>query len=332
MSRRRKPVILLSNDDGILSEGIQALAKALKNVGRVTVVAPEREQSTMGHALTLHKPVRLYKFDDLEEGTQQFALSGTPADCVHFGIRQVLKREPDLIISGINRGVNLGNDIFYSGTIAAAREGAVLNIPSIAASLDYIHEPGDDPSKAHFREAAQFIAELAEMTLKNGLPDNSLLNVNFPNRDFNRIKGVKIARQGVRMYTDKITVRKDNRGRDYYWMGGKYAGFKPISGSDCVVLDKGYISIMPCRLDLTQYEFMDSLSRWEIKAHGKRRTKKAATKMNSGSSGRNSKVVANKKTAQKRTQKTNKKSASSSTRKSSSGGGVRKVAKAAKRK
>ena len=170
------------------------------------------------------------------------------------------------------------------------------------------------------------------MTLKNGLPDNSLLNVNFPNRDFNRIKGVKIARQGVRMYTDKITVRKDNRGRDYYWMGGKYAGFKPISGSDCVVLDKGYISIMPCRLDLTQYEFMDSLSRWEIKAHGKRRTKKAAAKKNGGSSGRNSKVVANKKTAQKRTLKTNKKSASSSTRKSSSGGGVRKVAKAAKRK
>jgi len=194
----------------------------------------------------------------------QYALSGTPADCVYMGIRWVLKKRPDIIVSGINNGVNVGNDIYYSGTIAAAREGAVLDIPAIAASLDFHYEPGIK-KHAHFEDAARFIAEdLVPKVLTNRLPANGLLNVNFPNLPFGKIKGVKVSRQGFRIYTDVVEEKLDNRKRPYYWVGGRYAGFRPIEGSDCEVLDEGYISVTPCRIDVTQYDFVESLSRWDL--------------------------------------------------------------------
>lgn len=260
----RKPVeILISNDDGIESEGIQTLARAMKRHGNVTVVAPEREQSTMGHALTLHKPVRLFHVHS-EKGMEQWALSGTPADCVYMGIRHVLKKRPDIIVTGINRGVNLGNDIFYSGTIAAAREGAVLDIPAIASSLDYHFEPGQK-LRPYFAEAAEYLAgKLVPEVLSKRMPPHCLLNVNFPNVPFSKVKGVRIARQGFRIYTDSVEEKKDSRGKPYYWLGGRYAGYKPIEGSDCEVMDRNYISITPCRIDVTQYEFMEALSNWDI--------------------------------------------------------------------
>lgn len=261
--RKKQIEILVANDDGIKSPGIQILSRALMKIGHVTVVAPEREQSTMGHALTLHKPVRLFNVHS-EKGMDQWALSGTPADCVYMGIRHVLKRRPDIIVSGINNGVNVGNDIYYSGTIAAAREGAVLDIPAIAASLDYHYEPGTKKT-AHFEEAARFIAQdLVPRVLENRLPSHCLLNVNFPNLPARKIKGVRVSRQGFRIYTDVVAEKRDNRGKPYYWLGGKYAGFRPIEGSDCEVLDEGYISITPCRIDVTQYEFMETLSRWHL--------------------------------------------------------------------
>jgi 5'-nucleotidase len=261
---RSKPVeILISNDDGIESEGIQTLARAMKRHGHVTVVAPEREQSTMGHALTLHKPVRLYHVHS-EKGMDQWALSGTPADCVYMGIRHVLKKRPDIIVTGINRGVNLGNDIFYSGTIAAAREGAVLDIPAIASSLDFHFEPGHK-LRPHFSEAAEYLAaKLVPEVLTKRMPPHCLLNVNFPNVPFSKVRGVRIARQGFRIYTDSVEEKKDARGKPYYWLGGRYAGYKPIEGSDCEVMDKNFISITPCRIDVTQYEFMEALSNWDI--------------------------------------------------------------------
>ena len=262
----KKFSILISNDDGIQGPGLQALARALTKVGDITVVAPEREQSTMGHALTLHKPVRLFNIKK-EKGMEQYALSGTPADCVYMGIRYVLKKYPDLIVSGINNGVNVGNDIYYSGTVAAAREGAVLNIPAIAVSLDYHHVPGTKPSPM-FDDCADYMVGLVRETLARGLPSHGMLNVNFPNLPFKKIKGTVVSRQGFRMYTDSVSVKYDSRGKGYYWLGGKYAGFKPIPGSDCEVLDKGYISVTPCRLDITQYDFLESLGEWNL-AHGK---------------------------------------------------------------
>ncbi|MBS1984844.1 MAG: 5'/3'-nucleotidase SurE [Bdellovibrionales bacterium] len=284
MSMQKKKIqILVSNDDGVSSPGIQALSKALMKVGHVTVVAPEREQSTMGHALTLHKPVRLFKVAS-EPGRDQWATRGTPADCVYLGIRQVLKCNPDIIVTGINNGVNVGNDIYYSGTVAAAREGAVMNIPAIATSLDYHFEVGAQP-KANFEDCAEYIVGLVKQVLKNGLPTNAMLNVNFPNVPFNKIKGTKVARQGFRIYTDKITEKFDNRNKPYYWLGGTYAGFRPIEGSDCEVLDQDYISITPCRLDITQYEIMASMSQWDIlpahlKSKGKGKTKAKAPARN----------------------------------------------------
>lgn len=260
--RKKKLDILVSNDDGIESQGIQALAKALKSIGHVTVVAPEREQSTMGHALTLHKPVRLFHVHS-EKGMDQYALSGTPADCVYMGIRYVLKRRPDIIVSGINRGVNVGNDIYYSGTIAAAREGAVIDIPAIAASLDYNFEMGQKVPGT-FDDCAAYVTNLARMALSNPLPPQCLLNVNFPNLPLSKVKGVKVSRQGFRMYTDVVDEKRDSRGKPYFWLAGRYKGYKPIENSDCEVLDKGYISITPCRIDVTQYDFMDALARWPL--------------------------------------------------------------------
>ena len=259
---RKKARILISNDDGISSAGLLELAKELSKIAAVTVVAPEREQSTMGHALTLHKPVRLFHVSK-DHGIDMWALSGTPADCVFIGIRNILKSKPDLIVSGINRGVNLGNDIYYSGTIAAAREGAVMGIPAIATSLDYSYVPGVEEPEV-FRPAAKFARRMCAQVLHNPLPEGTMLNVNFPNLPRDKVKGVRIAKQGFRMYSDHITSRKDFRGNDYYWLGGRYIGFKKIKGSDCEVVDKGYISVTPLKIDVTHYEYMNELSEWGL--------------------------------------------------------------------
>jgi len=256
----RKLRILVSNDDGIHSTGILALSRALSRIAHVTVVAPEREQSTMGHALTLHKPVRIFHVAS-EKNLDLWATSGTPADCVYVGLRYVMKHKPDIIVSGINRGVNLGNDVFYSGTIAAAREGAVMDIPAIACSLDYHYEPGKKDPGA-FDWAADYMVDFVQQIMKNPVPPHCLLNVNFPNLARSKVKGVRVTRQGFRIYTDKVEPRKDTRGKNYFWLGGKYAGFKQIAGSDCEVLDQDYISVTPFRVDLTQYDFMETLSNW----------------------------------------------------------------------
>jgi 5'-nucleotidase len=262
---KKKLRILVSNDDGINSHGILTLARALSRIAHVTVVAPEREQSTMGHALTLHKPVRIFHVGS-EKNLELWATSGTPADCVYTGIRYVLKERPDFVITGINRGVNVGNDIYYSGTIAAAREGAVIDIPAIACSLDYHYEPGKKDPGA-FEWAADYIVDLVKQLQVNPVPSNCLLNVNFPNVAKNKIKGVRVARQGFRIYTDKVAARLDNRGKKYFWLGGQYAGYKQIEGSDCEVLDQGYISITPFRIDLTQYDYLETLSAWAPDPH-----------------------------------------------------------------
>jgi len=255
---RKNMHILISNDDGIDSPGIQALAKVLKEIADVTVVAPHRERSTSGHSLTLHKPLRCY---ELKPGF--YSVSGTPADCVYMGMRHVLKdKKPDLVVAGINRGANLGNDVYYSGTVAAAREAATSGIKAIAFSLALGHHT--ENTAYHWDSAAQFAKLFVPLIAKTPVKPYTIINVNVPNLPPNEIKGARLAKQGLRHYSDAITERLDPRNRRYYWLGGEYKGFENIPGSDCVLVDQGYVAITPLKVDSTDYELMDELRKWEV--------------------------------------------------------------------
>lgn len=243
--------ILISNDDGLETPGIQALAKAVKRFGEVYVVAPHRERSTTSHSLTLHKPVRI-----LPAGDNQFATTGTPADCIYLGIREIIGDKPDLILSGINAGANLGTDVHYSGTVAAAREGALMNIPSYAFSM--VSMAGDD-RKFRFEMGADLAATLLEKTLSLKFPDHSILNVNIPNIEKTAIKGFRVSRQGFRYYAHEVVKRTDPRGKDYYWIGGPYIGFEKSDVSDCHAVEERYVSVTPLTLDSTQVRFKEQL-------------------------------------------------------------------------
>jgi len=251
--------ILISNDDGIESQGILLLAEALKDLGQVTVVAPHRERSTSGHSLTLHKPLRCY-----EVKPHHFAISGTPADCVYMGTRFILKEKPDIIISGINCGANLGNDIYYSGTVAAAREGAYWGVKAIAFSLCLDKDFSKNNKPYYWDTATQFAKLFVPLALGKDYPINNLLNVNIPNLPHSEIKGVKTSKLGRRFYSDDIAERRDPRGKPYYWLGGSYKGFEEIPGSDCVHVDEGYVSITPLKLDCTDYSLLSEFKNWEI--------------------------------------------------------------------
>jgi 5'-nucleotidase len=271
----KKLRILLSNDDSVHAPGIHALAAEFRRHHEVWIVAPERERSTTGHALTLHKPLRLYRHD-----THVYSVSGGPADCIHIGISQVLKgRAPDLVLSGINRGANLGQDVFYSGTASAAREATNLGLPAVAVSLSLDHhKPGQ---KEHYATAARALRKILDQVLphfagKNrsdwsaGLakwPEGMMLNVNVPNLEFAKLKGLAVATQGYRNYGGKIVKRQDMRGRDYYWIGGTYQGYRNIAGSDCWYVDRGYASVTPLELDTTMKDVYGDLKDcWKGKA------------------------------------------------------------------
>lgn len=249
--------ILISNDDGVHADGIHALAKEFAKDHQVVIVAPERERSTTGHSLTLHKPLRLYR-----HATNVFAVSGGPADCIYVGLNEVLKgKRPDLVLSGINRGANLGQDVFYSGTASAAREAANLGIPSVAVSLSIDFARPHLPE--HYTTAAKYARKVLDQALaafagdsapKAGLkkwPGGMMLNVNVPNVPFAKIKGIRAATQGKRIYGSHVLKRTDSRGRDYFWIGGSLEGYAPIPESDCWYVDHGYVSVSPLELDTT---------------------------------------------------------------------------------
>lgn len=240
-----KKTILITNDDGIRSEGIKKLAAALRRLGTVYVVAPDRERSAAGHSLTLHRPLRIE-----EVGLRTYAVDGTPTDCVTIAVNGILPVRPDIVVSGINRGANLGEDVTYSGTVSAAMEGTLMGIPSFAISLE-----GRD--KYDFRAAAAFAVRLSRHILKKGLPKDTLLNVNIPAVD--KIKGHKITRQGKRSFSGDIVEKLDPRGRKYYWIGGDMLRWEGGEDSDFHVISKGYISITPLHLDLTNYASMKEL-------------------------------------------------------------------------
>ncbi len=249
-----RPLILVTNDDGIQSEGLRALATALREVGDVTIVAPDREQSASSHSLTLHRPLRINK---IEPGS--YAVEGTPTDCVYIATRSLMKGDgrPALVCSGINKGSNLGDDIHYSGTVSAAFEGTVLGIPSMAVSM-----VGRGPYQ--FKTAADFAAKLARRMLEEKLPGDTLLNVNVPNVEPEKITGVAITRMGKRHYGDAVVENVDPRGRKYYWIGGAELDAEDIQGSDCNAVLETKISVTPLHLDLTNYAAIDRLSGWKL--------------------------------------------------------------------
>ncbi len=244
--------ILVSNDDGITSEGIEALADILEALGNVYVVAPDRERSASGHSLTLNHPLRV------EEIKKNYlAVDGTPTDCVNLAMNGLLAKKPDIVVSGINKGANMGDDITYSGTVAAAIEGTLLGVPAIAVSL---------ASRNHqeFSAAADFSKKVVKFVLENGIPKDTLLNINVPNIEPDKIKGYRVTRQGKRIYGDTIVEKTDPRGRKYYWVGGDNLGFENIENSDFNAVAEGYISITPVHLDLTNFDSMEEVGKWEL--------------------------------------------------------------------
>jgi len=241
-------IILVSNDDGIHSEGLHALEEALKVVGEIYTVAPDREQNAVSHTLTLHRPLRID-----EVAPRRFAVNGTPTDCVNLAVKGFLPVRPHLVVSGINKGANLGDDITYSGTVSAAIEGSLLGIPSIAVSL-----VSRGPTY-HFAPAAEFAAILATEVIAQGMPSDTLLNVNVPSLSRHEIKGYQLTRQGKRRYAEKIEARIDPRGRKYYWIGGDDLGFDPDKGTDCVAVQEGFISVTPLHVDLTNYRALQEM-------------------------------------------------------------------------
>lgn len=244
-------LILVTNDDGIHSPGILSLAEALTALGRVVVVAPDRERSAVGHALTLHAPLRA---DEIREG--YFAVSGTPTDCVNLGIHGLLKDRPTLVVSGINRGGNMGDDITYSGTVSAAMEATLMGVPAFAVSLT------EGPfGLADFESAAQVAVKLASTVLQQGLPPDTFLNVNVPP---GLPQGMSLTRQGKRSYNDVIVEKRDPRGRAYYWIGGGDMQFEDIPGTDLYTVNQGKVSVTPLHLDLTNYRSFKQLATWPL--------------------------------------------------------------------
>lgn len=243
--------ILVTNDDGIHAAGIRALAEAMKELGMVTVVAPDRERSAAGHSLTLNSPLRIF---ELHKGW--YAVDGTPTDCVNMGVHSMLPATPDLVVSGINHGANLGDDVTYSGTVAAAMEATLMGIPAIAFSLATF-EPSD-----HFVDAAQIAVQVARQVIINGLPADTFLNVNIPNRPRGGMQPPLITRQGKRSFIGKIVDKTDPRGRKYFWVGSEEPQLNDDPGTDFHAINRQHVSISPLHLDLTNYQSLPILGGW----------------------------------------------------------------------
>lgn len=245
--------ILVTNDDGIAAPGIRALADALHELGEVTVVAPDRERSAVGHSLTLHSPLRVF---ELREGW--YAVDGTPTDCVNMGIHSLLSHPPDLVVSGINHGANLGDDVTYSGTVAAAMEGNLMGLPALAVSLAAYGQTG------YFTDAAQVAVQVVREMMRQGLPADTFLNLNVPDLPHGKIKPVLITRQGKRSFVGKIVDKTDPRGRKYYWIGSEEPNFHDDAGTDFHALGNGHASLTPLHLDLTNHRAMAELQGWRF--------------------------------------------------------------------
>src|SRR5262245_33311640 len=239
-------VLLVTNDDGVHAAGLAALADALEDLGEVHVLAPEREQSACGHALTLHRPLRVHRFNE-----RRHAVNGTPSDCVNLGVLGFLPERPVVVVSGVNHGSNLGDDVTYSGTVSAAMEGTLLGVPSVAVSL----AEGED-----FEHAARVARQVVMRVLVNGLPPMTLLNVNVPP---GVPKGVRLTRLGHRVYSGKIVEQADPRGRAHYWIGAGPPAWEALEGTDMGAVHEGYAAVTPLHLDLTHHRALAQMTDWE---------------------------------------------------------------------
>lgn len=247
-----KMKILVTNDDGINSKGLQALAEALKMAGEVIVVAPDRERSSVAHALTIHRPLRVER---IRENT--YAVDGTPVDCVILGVHLLRPERPAIIASGINKGENMGEDILYSGTVSAALEGTLMGIPSFAISTVSRRD-------FKFEGAAEFALRVARFIQSNGLPRETLLNINVPNLDADQIRSYRITRQGKRIYGDVVNEKTDPRGRKYYWIGDNEMSFEREKGTDFEAVSQCCVSITPLHPNLTCSSCLREMETWKI--------------------------------------------------------------------
>lgn len=248
--------ILITNDDGILAPGILSLKKAIESFAKTIVVAPEREQSASSHSLTLHKPLRINKIN-IQRQFLGYTVNGTPSDCVVLAVKEILGEKPDLVVSGINRGGNLGGDVTYSGTVSAAMEGTVLGINSFSISVT-------SQKATNFEFAAWFALHLAKVLKGKRLPRWTFLNINIPNLKKEEIEGIEITSQSTQHYKANIEKRVDLKGREYYWIGGymPYNDVKP--GTDLYAIKNKRVSITPIQLDLTNYKYLEEIKKWNL--------------------------------------------------------------------
>jgi len=248
--------ILVANDDGVRAPGIQARREVLVALGHdVWVVAPEKEQSARSHALTLHKPLRVKPLEP-----QRYSVSGTPADCVYLGLHGLLDPVPDLVVSGINRGGNLGPDVNYSGTVAAAREACLNGVPAIAFSLHV--DAFTEGLRYHWETAQEVVRRVMVPLLDHPIAPGTFLNINVPNRPLDQLSGVRATTNGHRRYTQRAVRREDPWGRDYYWIGGEHVDFSGGDLAEGLAVEEGWASVTPLHVDVTRYQQLDALREW----------------------------------------------------------------------
>lgn len=254
----KKPLILVTNDDGITAPGILALIEVMETLGDVVVVAPDSPQSGMGHAITLNNVLHLDKVSKKGDKTLKYSCSGTPADCVKIAINEVLDRRPDLCVSGINHGSNSSINVIYSGTMSAAIEAGIEGIPAIGFSLlDYKWD-------ADFKASKKYIKQIAENALQHGIADGMILNVNIPALKEKELKGIKVCRQARANWKEKFDKRQTPQGRDYYWLTGEFVNYDKGTDTDEYALSEGYISVVPVHYDLTAHHYMQELNTWQF--------------------------------------------------------------------
>lgn len=251
--------ILITNDDGIYAEGIYALAMELKNRARVTVAAPNREKSATGHAITMHSPITVKNITRFGKDVKAFSINGTPADCIKLSLDVLLKEDiPDLVVSGINNGPNLGTDVIYSGTVSGAIEAAIMGLPAIAVSMAH-HQI------MQFDDAAAFISDMVSRVMASRQQSPIIYNVNYPVCEKTFIKGVRVTRLGIRRYVNNFVHRTDPRGNSYYWMAGELMDLPQQPDSDMTAVKNHYVSITPLHYDMTDSSLIPDMEKWDLK-------------------------------------------------------------------
>jgi 5'-nucleotidase len=256
--KKSKPLILVTNDDGISAPGIKALVEVMKTLGEVVVVAPDKPQSGMGHAITINSTLRIEKVN-IHGAKAEYSCTGTPVDCVKIAVNKILHRKPDLCVSGINHGSNMSINVIYSGTMSAAVEGAIEGIPSIGFSLC------NHSIDANFTASKKIVKSIAQTILKNKMPKDVCLNVNIPDLEYDKIRGIKVCRQARANWIEELDERFDPSGKPYFWLTGKFDNYdKGKKDTDVWALDNNYVSIVPTQFDMTAHNALKQIEKWKL--------------------------------------------------------------------